>query len=210
MPTPKAPQRRAGRIVDWNDERGFGFIEADGMRRFFHISDVERRDLRPALGMRVRFVPAVSRDKPAAVEVQLEPSGRSMPAQVQSAPRPTKGLDGRLLAAGLFAAGIALGTVFGRLPLEVAAFYLGMGIVSLVAYWRDKRAAERDRWRTPEATLHGIDLCCGIVGGLVAQRLLRHKTRKQEFVVVTAGIATLHALALIAWITPLRELLFSR
>lgn len=210
MPTPKAPQRRGGRIVDWNDERGFGFIEADGMRRFFHISDVERRDLRPAVGMRVRFVPAVSRDKPAAVEVQLEPGGRPVPAQVQSAPRPTKGLDGRLLAAGLFAAGIAVGTVFGRLPVEVAAFYFGMGIVSLVAYWRDKRAAERDSWRTPEATLHGIDLLGGIVGGLLAQRLLRHKTRKQEFVVVTAGIAVLHALALIAWVSPLRELLFSR
>ena len=211
MPTPKPPQRRAGRIVDWNDERGFGFIEADGMRRFFHISDVERVGLRPVLGMRVRFVPAVSRDKPAAVEVQLEPGGRPMPVQAtQPAARPAKGLDGRLLAAGLFAAGIAAGTVFGRLPVEVAAFYFGMGLVSLVAYWRDKRAAEREGWRTPEATLHGIDLCCGIVGGLVAQRLLRHKTRKQEFVVVTAGIATLHALALIAWITPLRELMFSR
>ena len=93
-----------------------------------------------------------------------------------------------------------------RLPAEVGLFYLGMGLVSMVAYWRDKRAAEKDAWRTPEATLHGIDLVGGVVGGLLAQQLLRHKTRKQAFVVVTAGIATLHALALMAWITPLREM----
>ena len=210
MPVTRPLQRRAGRIVEWHDERGFGFIEADGMRRFFHISDVERAGLRPAPGMRVRFVPAVSRDKPAAVEVQLEPGGRPLPVQAQAAGRPVKGLVGRLLAAGLFVAGIAAGTVSGRLPIAVPLFYAAMGLVSAVAYWRDKRAAERDTWRTPEATLHGIDLFGGIVGALVAQQLLRHKTRKQEFVVVTAGIATLHALALIAWVTPLRELVFLR
>lgn len=208
MPTLRVPQRRGGRIVDWNDDRGFGFIEAEGVRRFFHISDVERSGLRPALGMRVRFVPATSRDRPAAVAVELEPGGR--PLATQPPPRPATGRDGRLLAAGLFAVGIAAGTALGRLPVAVAAFYLGMGIISLIAYWRDKRAAEKDTWRTPEATLHGIDLCGGIVGGLLAQRLLRHKTRKPDFVATTAGIATLHALALLGWITPLREMVFSR
>jgi uncharacterized membrane protein YsdA (DUF1294 family) len=62
------------------------------------------------------------------------------------------------------------------------------------------------RWRTPERTLHAIDLAGGIAGGLVAQALLIHKTSKAGFALVTFGIALIHAVALTALLAGAFEL----
>lgn len=49
-------------------------------------------------------------------------------------------------------------------------------------YWHDKRAAQRPgASRVPEATLLMVGFLGGTPAALVAQRLLRHKTRKQSF-----------------------------
>ena len=50
-------------------------------------------------------------------------------------------------------------------------------ILSFVEYWRDKRAAIAGRRRVRESTLHLLDLVGGWPGGLLAQRLFRHKSR---------------------------------
>jgi uncharacterized membrane protein YsdA (DUF1294 family) len=71
-----------------------------------------------------------------------------------------------------------------------------LGVVSIAAYWADKNAAEEGRWRVRETTLHAIDLIGGIAGGLVAQSLLRHKTRKESFAAITWLIALGHIAAL--------------
>mgnify|MGYP001071088002 CR=1 FL=1 len=48
-----------------------------------------------------------------------------------------------------------------------------------------------------ESTLDGLDLIGGIIGGLVAQELLRHKTAKDGFVLVTVLIGLLHLALLV-------------
>ena len=53
--------------------------------------------------------------------------------------------------------------------------------ISFIAYGWDKRQAKRDGWRVPEKTLHSIDAVGGWPGGLIAQQLWRHKTRKTPF-----------------------------
>lgn len=53
--------------------------------------------------------------------------------------------------------------------------------VTFVMYWQDKRASRAGGPRVPEATL----LLAGFFGGtgaaIVAQQMLRHKTRKASF-----------------------------
>ena len=86
--------------------------------------------------------------------------------------------------------------MLGRFPPWVGLLYLIAGIASFVFYQADKRAAERREWREPERRLHLLDLTFGIIGGLLAQHVLRHKTYKPGFVTVTALITALHVLML--------------
>ena len=46
-----------GKVIKWNDERGFGFIQQNGQTAelFTHISDVSPRGVRPAVGDIVTF-----------------------------------------------------------------------------------------------------------------------------------------------------------
>ncbi len=102
----------------------------------------------------------------------------------------------RLAGAGLVLL-TALAAVLLRLaPVWVLAAYVMLGAVSFAVYGFDKRAARRGEWRVTEASLHGIDLIGGIAGGLVAQLVFRHKTRKASFVGVSSLIATGHIAAL--------------
>lgn len=68
-------------------------------------------------------------------------------------------------------------------PVRLAALCVTvvLSVASLVLYARDKAAAAHGRWRTPEATLHLVALLGGWPGALAAQRIFRHKTRKQPF-----------------------------
>jgi uncharacterized membrane protein YsdA (DUF1294 family) len=56
-----------------------------------------------------------------------------------------------------------------------------LSATAYLAYAFDKHAAERGRWRTPEATLHALELLGGWPGALIAQRVMRHKTRKASY-----------------------------
>ena len=49
----------------------------------------------------------------------------------------------------------------------------------LMAY--DKRCAQKGKWRVPERRLFLAAACFGGLGGVLAMRLLRHKTRHWTF-----------------------------
>jgi len=83
-----------------------------------------------------------------------------------------------------------------RFPAWVGLLYIIGGIASWMFYQADKQAAEKREWRAPERKLHLADLAFGIIGGLLAQHVLRHKTYKPGFVMVTALITALHVLTL--------------
>jgi uncharacterized membrane protein YsdA (DUF1294 family) len=65
--------------------------------------------------------------------------------------------------------------------LGVIALYAGASLLCFIAYWQDKRAAERGAQRTPERTLLLLGLAGGWPGGLLAQQVFRHKTVKASF-----------------------------
>ncbi|GAC1033607.1 hypothetical protein thsps21_44360 [Pseudomonas sp. No.21] len=87
----------------------------------------------------------------------------------------------------------------GLTPWQLLALiYLAMSLVCFIAYWRDKRSAVAGAQRTPESRLHLYELLGGWPGGLLAQRLIRHKNRKLPYQVKFWSIVVLH-LGVLGW-----------
>lgn len=59
-------------------------------------------------------------------------------------------------------------------------------------YAKDKHAAKIGLWRTPESTLHLLELLGGWVSAFWAQERLRHKTKKLGYQITFWIIVTLH------------------
>ena len=75
--------------------------------------------------------------------------------------------------------------------------------VSLLAYyfyWTDKRRAQRNEWRVPEASLHLCALVGGWPGAFVAQQQFRHKTKKISFLSVFWLIVLSHQVLWFDWL----------
>ena len=177
-----------GKLVEWNDARGYGFIvaiAAPGQRYFLHIHEYRRMGRRPEVGELLRFVPERQPDgRWRAVDVARAVSVAHR--QVRTAaghPRdrgaPFIWLPPFLLA--LLGGLIAWAAWRDRLPALLPAGLLIVNVVTFLAYWIDKRAAQAQARRTPEATLHLLELLGGWPAAWLAQRVLRHKSRKQRY-----------------------------
>lgn len=169
--------RHRGKITEWRDIRGFGFItpEGGGDRVFVHLNAFQPNQQRPQGRERVSFDLAKdARGRICARKVEfLDPRLRHL--------QYTGGDRGAVGVAALFLAGLAGLIIVGRLPWAVLALYLVLSVVTFYVYSADKAAAEQKRWRTSEGTLLFWGLLGGWPGALVAQRLRRHKSRKQPF-----------------------------
>ena len=60
-------------------------------------------------------------------------------------------------------------------------YLLGINALTFVTFASDKRRAASGDRRTPESKLLALAAFGGTVGALAAQRLFRHKTRKEPF-----------------------------
>jgi uncharacterized membrane protein YsdA (DUF1294 family)/cold shock CspA family protein len=185
--------RHQGKITDWKDDQGFGFITPNGggQRVFVHIKSFSSRQRRPAGNEIVTYaLTHDARGRPQAGEVAF------VGKRVAPAAPSGQGNASLMLTAGFLA--VVAGSAFsGKLPVEVAWFYLAASAVAFVAYAFDKSAARNGQWRTKESTLHLIGLTGGWPGALAAQRLLRHKSRKQSFQVVFWATVVLNCCALV-------------
>ena len=159
-----------GKIVEWNEARGYGFLEANGKRAFLHINEFVERHKRPAVGDSIQF------------ELGTDVQGRGC------AKRAVHVRDGGrftfahlLVLVGL----LALPAVAAqRLPLHPALFWGYVLVLSAFTYGmyaHDKRLARVREWRLPEAALHLFELLGGWPGAFIAQRHIRHKCAKTSF-----------------------------
>lgn len=188
-------RRLHGQLVHWNDARGFGFVLAeDGQRYFIHVSSIARIATRPREGDTISFVAAKGK------KGQLE--ARSAVVEGANPVAPSQGPVRRELDWQIVLALTLIGLLAYLASRELLALWLFVpyamaGGIAFFTYLADKRAAEAQAWRVSETALHLLDLCFGIIGGLLAQSLFRHKTRKTGFMLVTLGIGFIH-LALLA------------
>ena len=207
--------REKGILEDWHDARGFGFIRRpDGSKLYIHMKSIGKSIDRPKPGdaltyeigegaggrpaaVKARIIeqPAPVAPAPAATAAQARPTPAA-PPQAQEPQRGFRQISVRTAAAATLIVLLGNDIMLERFPAWVGLLYIIGGIASWLFYQADKRAAEKREWRAPERTLHLADLAFGIIGGLLAQHVLRHKTYKPGFVMVTALITALHVLTL--------------
>lgn len=206
--------RETGILEDWHDERGFGFIRRPGNagKIYVHMKAIGKSIERPKPGDRLSY--SISEGKggrPQAVDVQIlapepKPKPKAAPKHVRAPEFESEKhrtaepglvrISMRTAAAATIIVLLGNDIILGRFPVWVGLLYVIAGIASFLFYQADKRAAEQRQWREPERKLHLADLTFGIIGGLLAQHILRHKTYKPGFVTVTALITALHVLTL--------------
>lgn len=180
--------RYQGTLVEWNDARGFGFVQADagGDRLFVHISAFQPKpslQVRPQVGMHLEFAVGLDNGKKRAQQVAwrniakvtaknaLRPAGT---ANVRSA-------GGSYLVVMIFVLLFVCVSMWWGVQRWVASLYAVLSLITFFAYCKDKAAAQAGRWRTPESTLHSLALLGGWPGAIFAQQWLRHKSSKAQF-----------------------------
>ncbi|GJM05262.1 MAG: DNA-binding protein [marine bacterium B5-7] len=169
-----------GKVLNWNDDRGFGFVEPNGggERAFVHIKAFNPRSRRPINGDVIIYeLVRENNNRYKATNIQFARDVKSLNKQNNANSTNTFGIYCTLIFCGVLLASI----ISGKLPLIVAGLYVVMSLVTFIAYAIDKSAAQNARWRTPESTLHIFSLIGGWPGAFFAQNMLRHKSSKQEF-----------------------------
>jgi len=101
-----------------------------------------------------------------------------------------------MVVASLFVLFVIEETLTGRLPPAVIATYGVVSILTFLVYQFDKSAARHGQWRTKESSLLFLGLAGGWPGAVLAQRLLRHKSRKQSFQMAFWGTVVMNSVVL--------------
>lgn len=181
-PTPSDTAVQRGRLIKWNDPKGYGFIHPDDGSPdiFVHVSGFLDEARRPKEGDAVRYEIDASGRRPKAINVRGP--GLPLPNTIPLA-----------YGVGAFFVGLQICYALGLIRLwGPLVAYLAMSIITFGFYYVDKQRAEAGDWRLTETSLHVLEILGGWPGAVVALGMLRHKTRKVDFLVVTATIAAVH------------------
>jgi uncharacterized membrane protein YsdA (DUF1294 family)/cold shock CspA family protein len=174
--------RFQGRIAEWNDDKGFGFVSENGTEKrvFLHIKSLTKRNRRPKVGDLITY------------EVKIDGKGRNnaeraiLNSQIQNlkAEKNDSGLSLPRLHNGFafaFIVFLVTLTILGKLPIGIPAITIGLSLFTFIVYYSDKYAAVKGAQRTPEITLHLLGLLGGWPGAALAQKSFRHKSSKKSF-----------------------------
>lgn len=184
--------RYQGRITGWKDDQGFGFVTPNGggEKVFVHIKAFSSRSRRPAEGDLITYERTLDANRRVRAH-NVRFAGERATSTASFGP----GSAGIVFAA-LFCSFLLVAALMGRLPFAVPGAYLAASMVAFCAYAIDKSAAKNNRWRTKESTLHLFGLIGGWPGALLAQKTLRHKSKKEGFQTVFRATVILNCCAL--------------
>ena len=165
--------RCKGKLISWDDAKGFGFItpEGGGKQIFVHIKSFRDRNQRPEVKQLFSYrLSSDQQGRPCAVEVTFDHERHKL----------NKGTCSYAIAL-LFLGAVTGCSIAGKVPLLIIGLYLMISLLTFLLYAKDNSAAKKGKWRTQESTLHLFALFGGWPGALVAQQKLRHKSKKQPF-----------------------------
>ena len=181
-------------ISDWNEDKGYGFVTPHdgGDRAFVHIKAFQFGSRRPIDGDLISY--AASKDARGRTNAtDVRHAGQKIEQRKPYRPIP------RLALGVTFLVAVSLGTFFGIVPAMITVGYVLLSCVSYIMYSLDKAAAGKNMQRTPESTLHSVDLLGGWPGALIAQQQFRHKTVKASFQQIF-WVAVLVNVAVVIWL----------
>lgn len=180
--------RMKGRIKNWDDDRGFGFIVPDNGERsiFVHITGFVERGIRPVGGEIVTYKKSTDHlGRPCAVSVEYVVDER--PPDLARSYEPPQVVARSYLdvlpisITVAFVSFLVAETFSRRVPLWLFAVYPLASVIAFRMYAKDKQAAEKRKWRTAERKLLLVALLGGWPGAVAAQQWFRHKTSKFSF-----------------------------
>jgi len=198
-----------GQVVNWNDDKGFGFVEPNGggERAFVHINAFKTRTRRPVNGDVIIYELVYdnnNRYKAENIKFSAVTANTSNKNRTHR-PRSTKhkknnGIDFAAAFLMFFFLAVGVSVLMEKLPSIIIGLYFVISCITFIAYAIDKSAAKKGLWRTPESTLHLLALIGGWPGAYLAQNILRHKSIKKPFrrvfwltvVINVSGLVWLH------------------
>lgn len=166
----KSNSKLSGKIVEWDDSKGYGFIQAGRGRLFLHRRDFTERHKRPAVGDVISYTMGSDlKGRPCAINATHLNDGGTITWMVVL-----------LLSALLILPAAALQR--HAIDLRWAGLYvLLLSLASYRCYVSDKRRAQQKSWRISENALQLTALLGGWPGAFLAQRQFRHKVSKPGF-----------------------------
>ena len=132
--------RRVGRVSDWNDDKGYGFVmpHDGGARAFVHVKAFPFGSRRPVAGDLISYeVAKDAKGRTNAANVRY--AGQRVEKRESHRPHPRRVLG----VLSLLAIGVA--AMVGLIPVVIFYAYLILSGLSWLMYWRDKAAAGRTR-----------------------------------------------------------------
>lgn len=175
--------RYQGKLVEWNDDKAFGFVlpNAGGRKIFVHLNEFPGRRS-PDVGCLITFEMGLDANRRScAVNVApvISTQQRRAAEQLREANAARSGLS--LWMAALWALTVVAITFLGHYTWKLLAAWVVINAITFLLYAIDKNAAEQGGWRTPEVRLHIFALAGGWPAAAFAQQKLRHKTTKESF-----------------------------
>lgn len=185
-PAPPPPTRTKGRLINWSDERGFGFLAPDGGGPdvFVHANAFAKEGRHIEIGHDYEFTLEYGKDgKPKAKNV----SALKAPA-VNIPPKVSPSLWSQIVQRGpkflVIPAFLFIAAAIASVQPVSTNWLIIYGVASVACfagYGLDKRAASQKQWRVSETILLLIGLVGGWPGGIIGQEVFRHKTQKRTF-----------------------------
>lgn len=170
--------RFQGRISEWNDQKGYGFVTQNGTnaKSFLHIKQFQTKYRRPVLGDMITY--ALTLDSKGRYQasdiVLLKKHYRANYKFNKTSAFPI------FLAIGYFCF-VIQAVIYDRIPNGIPVTITGLSLITFIVYFLDKSAAQKRAWRIQESTLLLLGLFGGWPGATFAQRNFRHKSSKVSF-----------------------------